>query len=127
MKAATGLTVRTASENAALSKAALTPAAAAATTIIGKLFKGTGYTGDYWEVTETINAAGCSDGSAYQIQDFGASNGSYNNAVRSYESYSGCTTQLWDDANFHGSTITGTNRTSLGAMDKKANSAKWTP
>lgn len=102
-------------EEGGASRSGVTPMA---TYIVGELYTWPSYGGTRWVVT----ASG--DCGTWQIGDFSV-NG-WQNDVDSFKSFGKCKTTLYDNKNFGGAKITGTDLTSLGAMQNQAESGKWT-
>ena len=102
--------------------AAARDASAQSTTVIGIDYTSTPYLG----ATKTWTSAdGCYGGASFQSVMPSA----WNNVIRSSLTFGGCSTSRhYDSATYSGSSIAcSPNCASMGAMDQKTSSERWTP
>lgn len=104
------------------SKAAAKPAAAAASTVIGILYKDSNYRGETF--TASVSENGCH---GYSHGYTNMSSFGWANVVSSFRSYSNCRTAIFEKNNYAGAQYGYTaNAASVGALNDKANSVRWT-
>ncbi len=95
----------------------------ATTTAIGAIYDNTNYGAPSYLVTVS-GSSGCAGGSSYGYTDL--STIGWNNRISSFRSYAGCKTAIFDGTNYGGSSYGYvTNAPSVGSMDNRASSIRW--